>query len=147
MSAQLPSRVPAVTDWLLANLPTATGLPANQIVDGPPTEANLQATCIIIGDVDMDQEWAALGARNRNEEATIKLVIYHIGQGGQTVVNNVAWSLLASIELYLRANSSQLTAGGLVLWMGVVPTTIAKQLSDNARAAFLAVDLKFTARI
>ena len=68
MSTQRSSRVPAVTDWLLANLPTATGLTTDQICDGPPTEAQLRATCIIIGDTDMDQEWAALGARNRNED-------------------------------------------------------------------------------
>ena len=146
MSATLPSRVPAVTDWLMTNLPIATGLDPTYVVDGPPTEANLRTTCIIIGDVDMDQEWAALGARNRNEEAILHLVIYHIGQGGQTVVNNVAWDLLASIETYMRV-SANVTAGNNVLWMGVVPTTLTKELTDNARAAWLEVDLKFTARI
>lgn len=146
MSAQLPSRVPVVTDWLIANLPTATGIPAAQISDGPPTEAQLRSTCIIIGDTDMEQEFAALGARNRNEYATIRLVIYVIGQGGQTVINNAAFTILASIETYLRTGTN-ITAGSNVVWIEVVPTTIAKQQGDNARAAFLAADLKFFARI
>lgn len=147
MSAQLPSRVPAVTDWLLANLPAAVSLDASQVVDGPPTEANLKSTCVIIGDTDMEQDWAALGARNRDEQATIKGVIYVLGAGAsQTTVNKSAFALLALIEVFLRTGTN-ITLGSNVLWCGVCPTTIAKQQADNARAAFLAFDLKFTARI
>lgn len=147
MSAQFPSRVIVVTDWLLANLPAALSLDASQIVDGPPTEANLKSTCLILGDVDMKQEWAALGARNRDEEATIKCVIYVLGPGqSQTTVNKTAFALLGLLELFLRT-STNITLGGNVWQSAIKPTTIAKQLGDNARAAFLAFDLTFNARI
>ena len=145
MSTQYPSRVPVVTDWLLANLPAATGLDATQIIDGPPTEAQLRATCIILGDTDMEQDWAALGARNRDENSIIKCAIYLIGPGqSQTTVNKAAFALLALIEAYLRTN---ITLGSNVIWVGVVPTTIMKQLGDNARVAVLDFNLKFFARI
>lgn len=147
MSTQYPSRVIVVTDWLLANLPAAVSLDASQVIDGPPTEANLKSTCIILGDVDMVQDWAAIGARNRDEEAIIKCVIYVLGPGQtQTTVNKQAFALLGLIELFLRT-STNITLGGNVWQSAILPTTIAKQQADNARAAFLAFDLKFNARI
>jgi hypothetical protein len=145
VSAILASRVPAVTDWLLANLPAATGLEVTEIVDGPPTEAQLRRTCVILGDVTMSQDWAALGARNRNEEADLELAIYILGPGQtQTEVNKRAFDVLSDIELYLRAN---VTAGNNVLWLGVVPTELVKDMGDNARIAWLSATLRFTARI
>ena len=105
----------------------------------------MRSTCIILGDTDMDQDWAALGARNRDENSVIHCTIYLVGPGqSQTDVNKAAFALLALIESYLRTN---LTLGSNVNWAGVVPTTLLKQLGDNARIAVLDFNLKFFARI
>jgi hypothetical protein len=149
MSTQRVTRAAEVTAWLVEHLPSVVGLDPEQVVDGPPTEANLRSTCIILGDVVFDGDWKGLGARNRDETATIKTVIYVLGPGQtQVEVNDTAYRLLGLIDLDLRNTIGDLaTDVPGVQWISTQPTAIHKAVGDNARVAYLAVDLSYFARI
>lgn len=149
MSAQLPSRVPLVTAWLLANLPAALSLDATQVVDGPPTEANLKSTCVIIGDVDHDEDWAALGARNRKETATCTCLIYVLLPGGtQTAAVSTAYGLHSTLDLFLRANISAVATAAPGVWdVSTRRLSLAKSYADNARLAYLQFSIRLQSRI
>ena len=136
------SKVPAVTAFLLELF--RRSLPEVQVSDGTPG-ATLEAETIVIADVTFSQEWAAIGAKNRDENAEIRVVVYVRKMGGtQTEANERAFELLAACELALRSDP---TLGGLVLQLGVVPVAHHKSMGDAAREAYIAVDLKYRARI
>lgn len=149
MSTQLPSRVPLVTSWLLTNLPAALSLDATQVVDGPPTEANLKATCVIIGDVDHEEDWAALGARNRNETASFTCLIYVMLPGGtQTAAVAAAYGLHSTLDLYLRDNISAIATAAPGVWdVSTRRLSLAKSYADNARLAYLRFSIRLQSRI
>jgi hypothetical protein len=149
MSTQYASRVPLLTAWLLSNVPSALSLDAAQVVDGPPTEANLRATCVVFGDVEHEEGWAALGARNRDEVVSIKSCIYVLGAGQtQTAVNSTAYSLQSTLDLYLRANITAIATAAPGIWdVATRRTALAKSMGDQARMAYLAFDVRFQARI
>lgn len=149
MSTAYASRAALATAWLKAQLPNVTGLANEQIVDGPPTEANLRSTCIILGDIEHEQVWAAVGARNRDENTTLRIMIYVLGAGQtQTAVNESAYALLALVELWLRtAISAAATAIPGLQWIEIQPDSLHKQTGDNARLAYLDCDIKYFARI
>lgn len=148
MSAQYSSRAPLVTAWLLANLPAALSLDTKQVHDGPPTDG-VRATCVILGDTEYETDWAALGARNREETATLQCSICVLGPGQtQTQVNEAAYALLGLIDLYLRAQIGTISAAAPGLWtIAVAPVSLTKQIGDNARYAFLDFDIRYSARI
>ena len=149
MSTQYASRAALATAWLVAQLPAVVALPNEQIVDGPPSEANLKSTCVILGDITHDQNWAALGARNRDENTSLQLTIYVLGPGQtQTAVNESAYALLALIEIWLRNNiSAAMTVIPGLQWIEIMPKSLNKQPGDNARLAYLDCDIKYFARI
>lgn len=149
MSTQYASRAPLFTAWAVANLPDALSIDTTQVIDGPPTEANMGSTCVILGDVEHDEDWAAIGARNRNEQATIKCCIYIRGEGKtQTEVVEAAYALHGLIDLYLRDQISAIATVAPGLWeVSTRRTSMAKSQSDNARMAYLAFDIRIQSRI
>ena len=149
MSTQYASRGPLVTAWLVANVPAALSLAAEQVIDGPPTEANLRSTCVIFGDLEYDEDWAALGARNKDSAIVIKSCIYVLGAGQtQTAVITTAEGLLSTLDLFLRANFTPIITAAPGVWdIATRRTALSKSQSDNARMAYLAFDLRIKSRI
>jgi len=134
------------TAYLIAALSELPELAAVNISDGPPALGQLTGDGIIFADAESDQDWTAVGARNREETVTLYLVFYSVAIGEvQTVANERAGELFAAVGRYCRGD---IKLGGLLWKSGYGSNTqIHKGIGDNARLCFIRTRLNLTARI
>lgn len=124
------SSMAAAVDYLVTTVTTALGSGAH-VFDGPPitgTELTFDDRVWIgyspvspdLPAVVGDQQFAALGARSRNEEYAIVCAVEHwSGDPAMRALRDGAMSLLAGIETLLRGtggNPGDCTLGGAVLF-------------------------------
>lgn len=129
----MSSRIPAAVDYLVTTITSTLGANAH-VFDGPPangTELELNNRVWIgyspvspdLPAVTGDQDFAALGARSRNENfAIVCAVEYWDGSGAFTVLRAAAFALLRQIETLLRGtggNPGDCTLGGAVQFAGL----------------------------
>jgi hypothetical protein len=136
------SSIPAAIDYLLQAATKAYGTTV-QVMDGPPisgTESTAQDQLWIgyspvspdLPAVAGDQDFAALGARSRNETyAIVCCLVQWSGDPTMQSLRDSAFALLGTFELLLRGtggNPGDCTLGGAVLFsqlaggIEVVPT-------------------------
>jgi hypothetical protein len=122
------SRIPAAIDGLVA---LCRGLPALATVaihDGPPGSNLTDQLMLFIGDTPEDlvsvrgsQNWAALGARAKDERFTI--VCTAAARSGDTnmkVERDRAFSIVAAVEIAVRdLVTGDISLGGAVSWCGL----------------------------
>lgn len=134
------------TAYLIAALSALPELEGVAISDGPPSLGQLTGDGIIFADAESDQDWAAVGARNREETLSLYLVFYSVAVGkSQTVANERAGELFATVGRYCRAD---IKLGGLLWKSGYGSNTqVHKGIGDNARLCFIRTRLNLSARI
>ena len=150
--------VPAVLDWLVTAFTSAPELAGVTVYDGPVTTGEPSQLVLWVGLNDPDsvsapigaesqQEWAGVGARQRNEYVTVHCVAE--AWAGTTDVQTIrlnAYGIVAGVEQILHADP---TLGGLVLFTD--PTMPQRQLRQNNTAngqlARVAFSIKAKARI
>lgn len=110
------SRVPDAIDALVALFGAAPALDGVKVVDGPLVTGDplREAICVAYDGaegggeaVDIQQEWASIGQKARNETFTITCAV--VVWGGATKVRPArerAFALLAAVEDALRADPS-----------------------------------------
>jgi hypothetical protein len=115
----LPSTIPAAKAALVTLITGATypTLPSGETVQvsyGEPKDRGRLA--VIVGDTsgtgEADQEWAALGANNRDEHYALGLnVIVNVPGQSQQVSTELAFAVFAAIENALRDDPTLVTIG------------------------------------
>jgi hypothetical protein len=121
------SRIFAVMDALVSNLPGWIADATVAVIDGPQIVDGSQARYVVVGSDDADprnetragtiaSEWAGLGARARDEnvEVDCAVVVFAGDEGGFSTVRDAAGTILAAIETGLRTNAIPGLSG--VLW-------------------------------
>lgn len=163
MTTYSTSLIQTFTDAFLANLQARAGLKNVLITDGPPPASYTQTGEIMwLGDVNGEQEWAALGNPNRprNEEFTIDCYISCIGPAlpndpnAQTTLSKQCFTLMAEVEQCLRADPTQgivpagNQTGGWIRFAEVrSPLILTKRADDTARESALQFGVYVAARL
>jgi hypothetical protein len=95
----------------------------------------------------ISEDWAAQGARHRQEDYEIDLVINIVGFGSQDEdVEVIAFQYLGAVENYLRLNPFQ-PATAQSTAVDVVPTSSATFPTPDGAACELAAKVRVSARI
>jgi hypothetical protein len=153
----LTSRVPAAVDALLAILRAAPGLSAVAVLDGDPSVNFTDKRLIIIGAgggdspaVELSQDFASAGARNRDESFTIRCrAESSAGDQEISLQRTRVFELVGEVEIALRATDANPTAptlGGVVQWAHVTAGDLVQNKTSGGLAV-LAFDVTCRARI
>ncbi|MEU7032731.1 hypothetical protein ABZ958_03470 [Streptomyces sp. NPDC046237] len=152
------SAAPAAVDALLAILRADPGLVEVRIVDGPPSVNFTERHRIYVGwapgaeqAVEIQQEWAAAGARRRNEAGAIYCYIETRAGDKDMALRRVrAFEILAAVETALRATDTAPdapTLNGSVLWAETTVGSLFQESSDTESLAGLNFTVAYRARI
>ncbi|MGW2837308.1 hypothetical protein ACWCWD_06305 [Streptomyces sp. NPDC001493] len=153
------SAVPAAISALLAALGPAPELAEVRVIDGPPPNSNLsEPDRLYVGwspgaeqAAEIQQAFAVVGARRRNEDASIACYLETRDGGG-----DMAWcrgrvfDLLAVVEYRLRATDAAPdapTLGGAVLWSELTAGSLVQEQGPDGAYAGLAFTVAYRARI
>ncbi|MEU2313147.1 hypothetical protein ACFWFS_00300 [Streptomyces albidoflavus] len=153
------SRVPAAVDALLAILGDSPALELVHIQDGPP--ASGQATDrhrLYIGwspgadhSVDLQQSFATVGARRRDEEFSIPCYAEsRAGDKDMALRRARVFEIVATVEAVLRASDAAPAAptlGGTVLWSELTAGALDQVQDSEGSLAGLAFTVSCRARI
>lgn len=145
------SRWPAVVDALV----TAATATTVETWDGPKTTGVDPLEVIIVGGTedpaddggDVDQEWAGLGAKAKDEHGTVTVaVIVQTGDDSVKVNRDRAFVILGLLETAVRADP---TLGGVVSggWLNVSTVRIRQRSNENGTYCRVSVDFTYHARI
>lgn len=136
------STIPSVKSAMVAALSTADGLAGIQVSWGLP--AHPEREYLAIGGAQLEEDWAALGARSRNENYTLSCYINVQSPGGeQEDATRRVFELYNAVTAYLRANPV-----GHGAWnIEVAPTRLIEQPYPDGREAELQFGIKVQARI
>lgn len=108
------SRLPACVDALVEAIRLVVDdLPNDQVIDGWPSLGDLPNEVVVVGGTrDAEERWALLGARGRNEEFEIEVVIRAAVSGdSQKKARDRAYGWLDAIAAWLRTNPTLGVAG------------------------------------
>lgn len=152
------SAAPAAIDALLAILRASPDLTGVRIIDGPPGVNFTETDRIYVGwsstgdqAVDIQQAFASVGARLRDEDASISCYIE--ARHGSTDMRGVrlrVFEILAVVENALRASNAAPeapTLGGAVLWSDLTAAGLDQMQTDKGALAGLAFTVHIRARI
>lgn len=114
-----PSTVPAFLDALKAGLEARAGLSAVQVstalLDGESRSESIQ-----MARVDQDEDWGPIGARTKDENYEVAMVIWKVQPGAGEATAKTArdrvYAILAEVAAWLRENPRPL-AGVMVAAM------------------------------
>lgn len=127
--------------------------PAVKVSYGHPGPVTGVVDVVAVRDAYSDIEWAALGARRKNETLGVDVVV-SCRRGGtdQQTVTERAFALLDLIDTGIRNPSGDITIGGAVSWGSFTQVTLTEsnpQIYDmtKGRVAELFCTLTGTARI
>lgn len=152
------SAVPAAVDALLAILSAAPGLTKVRVVDGPPTTNLTSPDWLFVGfqpsaevAVSLTQEFAAAGARTRDEDFDV-LCYIECRAGGTDMAarRRRAFEVLAEVENALRATATAPTAptlNGTVLWAHLAAGDVQQVQSSEGALVGLPFTVRCRARI
>lgn len=155
------SRVPAMLTYLLAAFRSAATIgqasPPVRVLDGPEVTGEPTGLALWVGTddpeetdtgqqaADMEQEWAALGARARDELFTIYCVADGMtGEDTMAAARDAAFGIVAAVENLLRAD---VNLGGNCLFAGVCPTGLFQKSTDRGALARVPFKIEGKARI
>jgi hypothetical protein len=150
------STIPAVKSYLVSALqatigvlPSMLGAGTVQVTYGWPDNAEREHV-YIGGTANSDQQWAALGAKARQEDYALELVIV-VGKPGSTQqeVTERAFTLLASAETALRTTPEPdgMPAGVQSLVVDIHPHRLIEGVWDDGRIAVIDSTIDIRARI
>ena len=146
------SRLGAVIDALVTTLDAGTTV---EVYDGFPITSTAPTDFVIVGGTDdpdddgasLDQSWAGLGAKARDEEGEIRCAV--ISQSGDTVLKihrDRALVILGELEAAIRADP---TLGGVVAsgWLHVTGGSLNQQQNANGSRARITFTVSYKARL
>lgn len=134
------SRLPAVIDWLLANITPL--VPLVDVTEGWPGD-KIQRTTIVIGAATISQDWRMQGARRKREDISLAIWILTEKPGGtandaRTEVFNIA----STLQALFSTVPGPITIASLVTSTTFTPTTYTPALGDNSRVGVLQCELR-----
>jgi hypothetical protein len=136
--------VPVVKAYLETLFKAAPGLTGVQVFRGHPGDT-VQPELVMIGKVTLEQEWAALGARRKDEAYTVAVTVQVVQAGtDQDVVTERAYELVAAIEDALR---NDVTLGGAVRVSEVEGWDDEEAFSDQGYSTVVDLRVAVKARI
>lgn len=152
------SRVPAAVDALLAILRAAPALADARVYDGPVSTNLTDRSRIYIGwspssdqAVEIVQDFAAAGARTRDEEFSIACYAEtRAGDKDMSLRRTKVFELLAAVEDALRATDAMPdapTLGGAVLWSHLTAGNLNQEQNNDGTLAGLQFTVRCHARI
>lgn len=150
--ATTTSKIAAVEDALVAALKLRPGLAGVQVDIGPLGDENarehIQIGVGVGASVSVQQEWGALGNRQRDESGVIHGEIYvkKPGAGASAIraARDRAWELLAEVEEQLR---DDYRIGGLVYLSGMQASEETRGMDPGNRISILHFSIEYRARL
>jgi hypothetical protein len=145
------STAPAVKSALVTALQALTvssgALAGVQVTYGWPGQQP-ERLWLFLGNIHWDgEDWAALGARHREENYTIDLLISCQNPGSSDQeMETLAFTYLGVVESYLRNNPFQ-PATGQITALQIVPTECQTGPMPDGAEAMLTAKIKVSARI
>jgi len=146
------SRLGAVIDALVTTLDAGTAV---AVYDGYPVLSSLPADFVVVGgapdpDADaasLEQAWAGLGAKSRDETGEITCAV--VAQSGGTVhkpSRDRVLVILGELETAIRSDP---TLGGAVAagWLHVTTGALSQQQNSNGSRAVVTFTVSYRTRI
>lgn len=129
-----------VIDYLLAELPAALG--EIQLTEADPGRS-LKREAVMIGPVDMEQEWSHINAANRRRETvSLEMVVWVEKPGGTaTETRERAVEIADMVADFLRSSTDAIQLGGLCGWCSFRPVKWNPLITDAGRAGVMECEL------